>query len=62
MTIEIISWSLSTKVWDGAGIKLANPGSTVRHASVARHVTNYAIQAGAYSKLIPHGNFNLDLV
>ena len=38
MTIEIIS----TKVWDGAGIDLATPGSAVRHASVARHVTDCA--------------------
>ena len=27
MTVEIISWSISTKVWDWAGIKLAAPGS-----------------------------------
>ena len=36
MTVEIISWSISTKVWDRAGIELATPGSAVRHASVAR--------------------------
>ena len=39
MTVEIISWSISTKVWYRAGIELATPGSAVRHASVARHVT-----------------------
>ena len=33
MTVEIISWSISTKVWDRAGIELATPGSAVRHAS-----------------------------
>ena len=38
MTIEIIY----TKVWDGAGINLATPGSAIRHASVARHVTDCA--------------------
>ena len=27
MTVEIISWSISTKVWDRAGIELATPGS-----------------------------------
>ena len=27
------------KVWDRAGIKLTTPGSPVRHASVARHIT-----------------------
>ena len=30
------------KVWDRAGIELATPGSAVRHASVARHVTDCA--------------------
>ena len=30
------------KVWDRAGIELATPGSAVRHASVARHVTDWA--------------------
>ena len=39
MTIEIISWSISTKVWDRAGIEVATPGSAVRRASVVRHVT-----------------------
>ena len=38
MAVEIISWSISTKVWYRAGIELATPGSAVRHASVARHV------------------------
>ena len=28
MTEEIISWSISTKVWDWAGIELVTPGST----------------------------------
>ena len=42
MTVEIISRSISTKVWDRAGIELATPGIAVRHASVARHVTDCA--------------------
>ena len=46
MTVEIISGSISTKVWDRAGIELATPGSAVRHASVARHVTDCATQPG----------------
>ena len=46
MTVEIISWSISTKVWDRAGIELATPGSAVRHASVARHVTDCATRPG----------------
>ena len=40
MTIEIISRSIVTKEWDRARIKLATPGSAVRLASVARHVTD----------------------
>ena len=47
MTIEIISWSISTKVWYRAGIELATPGSAVRHASVARHVTDCATRPGS---------------
>ena len=46
MTVEIISWSISTKVWDRAGIELATPWSAVRHASVARHVTDCATRPG----------------
>ena len=46
MTVEIISWSISTKVWDWAGIELATPGSAVRLASVARHVTDCATRPG----------------
>ena len=46
MTVEIISRSISTKVWDRTGIELATPGSAVNHASVARHVTNCATLPG----------------
>ena len=46
MTVEIISLSISTKVWDRAGVELATPGSAVRHASVARHVTHCATRPG----------------
>ena len=46
MTVEIISWSISTKVWDRTGIELATPGSAVRHVSVARHVTDCATRLG----------------
>ena len=42
MTVEIISQSISTKIWDRARIELATPGSAVRLASVARHVTDSA--------------------
>ena len=37
MTVGMISWSTSKKVWDWAGIKLATSGTAVRHASVVRH-------------------------
>ena len=33
MTVEIISWSISTKAWDRAGIELVTPGSTVQLAT-----------------------------
>ena len=33
MTVEIISWSISTKAWDQAGIQLTNPGSAIRLAT-----------------------------
>ena len=46
MTVEIISRSISTKVWYRAGIELATPGSAVRHESVARHVTDCATRPG----------------
>ena len=36
------------KVWDRAGIELATPGSAVRHASVARHVTDCATRPGTF--------------
>ena len=49
MTVEIISRSISTKVWDRAGIELATPGSAVRHASVARHATDCATGPGLQS-------------
>ena len=42
MTVEIISWSISTKVWYQAKIKLMSPGSAVRHPSVVRHITDWA--------------------
>ena len=53
MTVEIIS--ISTKVWDRAGIELATLGSAVRLASVARHGTNCATRSSqslcVFSKL-----------
>ena len=49
MTVEIISWSISTKVWDRAGVELATPGSAVSFASVTRHVTDCATRPGIFS-------------
>ena len=42
MTVEIISRSIPSKVWDRAGIQLMTPGSAVRHASVAGHFPDCA--------------------
>ena len=39
------------KVWDHAGIEPAIPGSAVRHASVARHVTDFATRPGIFALL-----------
>ena len=47
MTVEKNSRSISMKVWDRTGIVLATPGSAVRHASVARHVTDCATRSSA---------------
>ena len=46
MTLEIISGSISKKVWYRAGIELMTPGSAVRLASVARHVTHCTTRPG----------------
>ena len=46
MTALIISWSISIKVWDRAGIELATPESAVRHVSAASHITHFATRPG----------------
>ena len=62
MTVEIISWSISTKVWDRAGIELATPGIAVRHASVARHVTDCATRTvGEHTIIRKHGSIQICL-
>ena len=48
MTVDIISWSIPTKVWDRAGIELVTPGSAVSFASVTRHVTDCATRPVRY--------------
>ena len=60
MTVEIISLSISTKVWDRAVIKLATPGSAVRHVSVARHVAHCATWPGKNygCKFVQKDHFN----
>ena len=57
MTVEIISWSISTKVWDRAGIELATPGSAVSFASVTRHVADCATRPGFFFLL--NGTYEL---
>ena len=54
---QTFSWAslnkqLTSKVWDWAGIELATPESAVRPASVARHVTNCAMQPEIASVLV----------
>ena len=46
MTVEIISRSVSTKVWDQAGIELTTPGSANRLASGARQDTSCTMRPG----------------
>ena len=38
--VELTFPTISTKVWDRAGIELPTPGSAVRHAFVVRYVTD----------------------
>ena len=42
MTVEIISCSISTKIWDQAGVEIATPGSAARFASVSQ--TRYRLR------------------
>ena len=48
MTVEIISWSISTKVWYWARDQTRDPGSAFRHVSAVRHVTDCATWLGIY--------------
>ena len=48
------------KVWDRVEIELATPGSAVRLASVARHVTDCATRPG--KKKIPPSGLGEDAV
>ena len=48
MNVEIISCSISAKVWDRSGIELATPGSAVRYISAVRHVTDCATRPGKF--------------
>ena len=41
--VEIISWSISMKVWDQARIELTTPGSAVRHVMLLSHHGNIKI-------------------
>ena len=61
MIVEIISWSISKKVWDRAGIELATTGSAVRLASVARHVTDCATRPSSKTCVKPlNGQSKID--
>ena len=52
-TVEIISRSISMKVLDRARMELVTPGSAVRLASVARHVTDCAMRPGGLRLHLP---------
>ena len=56
MTVEIISWSISMKVWDWAAIKPETPGFAIRHASVARHVTD-CLRSPVFRNICANSNF-----
>ena len=56
MAVKIISWSISTKVWDRAGMELATPGSAVSFASVTRHVTDCATRPGSATDSLFHSD------
>ena len=54
MAEEIISRSISVKIWDQAGVELANldlQSLPVRHVSAVRHITDCATQPGDYPKI-----------
>ena len=61
MAVEIISRSISTKVWDRAGIEFATPGSAVRLHSVARNVTDCTTRPGKTLIRLPVGEYSIDL-
>ena len=52
--MEIISLSISMKVWDWARIELATLGSAIRQASTFRHVTNCAKWLGLILDALCH--------
>ena len=52
--IEIISRSISMKVWDLAWFELVPAGSAVRHSSVARQVTDCATWPGLWQFIALH--------
>ena len=57
MTLDIISWSISMKVWDRNRIKLLTPGSAVRHASVVRHFTNCPTRPDIEWQIYPYNGY-----
>ena len=59
MTVKIISWSISTKIWGQVGVEFATPRSAVRLASVARHVTDSATRFGQTSSQNPKAHHTI---
>ena len=60
--MEIISRSISTKVWDRAGIELTTPGSAVRHASVVIFGTLRVKSKSVFINLYPANIFVLKML
>ena len=58
MTVEIISWSISAKVWGRAGIELSAPGPAVRLAYDARHVTDCATRHVQMFNVMPDNSYD----
>ena len=62
MAAEIISWPISTKLWDWARIKLATPGSAVRHVTdCATRPSSIRVNLNSRTRLIQEALFVLIL-
>ena len=61
MAVEIISWSIVTKIWDRAGIEFATPGSAVKHVTIRNlehSVCRHSIETFGNLQIMEVLNFN----